>query len=89
MISGASNRDLVIAEARADIMLKLDNTSTYESWLIIDTYIEQLEKALIDIREYINNTTTMIVVGKPMKLSEETSGKDILQIIDKVLGDEK
>ncbi len=47
-----------------------------------------LKQALNEIREYINNTTTMIVVGKPLKLSEETSGKDILQIIDKVLGDD-
>ena len=57
---------------------------------IVDTQVElktkELKQALIDIREYIKNTTTMIVVGKPMKLSEETSGKDILQIIDKYLG---
>lgn len=79
MISGANDKELTIANARADIILKLDNTSTYESWLIIDTYIEQLEQALNEIREYIN-------IEIPLGI---TWGEDILQIIDKVLGDEK
>lgn len=44
MISGASEQELELANARANIIMALDNTSTYESWLIIDTYIEKLEK---------------------------------------------
>ena len=44
MISGASEEELELANARANVVMKLDNTSTYESWLIIDTYLEQLEK---------------------------------------------
>ena len=44
MISGASEEELDIANARADIILALDNTATYESWLCIDTYIEQLQQ---------------------------------------------
>lgn len=48
-----------------------------------------LKQALNEIRLYINNTITMIIEGKPMKLSEETSGKDILKIIDRYKGSEK
>lgn len=46
MISGASEQELELANARANIIMALDNTSTYESWLIIDTYIEKLEQEL-------------------------------------------
>lgn len=51
MISGASDKELIIANARADVITKLNNTSAYESWLVIDTYIEQLENTLNKIRE--------------------------------------
>ena len=44
MISGASEEELDMANARADIILALDNTAAYESWLYIDTYIDQLEQ---------------------------------------------
>ncbi len=44
MISGASEKELDLANARADIILALDNTATYESWLYIDAYIEKLEE---------------------------------------------
>lgn len=46
MISGANEQELELANARANIIMALDNTSTYESWLIIDTYIEKLEQEL-------------------------------------------
>lgn len=46
MISSASDKELDMANARADIILALDNTAAYESWLYIDNYIEQLEQAL-------------------------------------------
>lgn len=51
MISGASEQELELANAIADIVMKLDNTSTYESWLIIDTYLEQLEKENQELKE--------------------------------------
>lgn len=51
MISGASEEELELANARADIVMKLDNTSAYESWLIIDTYLEQLEKENQKLKE--------------------------------------
>ncbi len=44
--------------------------------------LEIIEK-INEIKEYINNTTTMIVSGKAMKLSEEISGRDILEIIER------
>lgn len=53
MISGANEQELELANARADIIMALDNTSTYESWLIIDTYIEKLEQELDKIKEII------------------------------------
>lgn len=46
MISGANEQELELANARANIVMKLDNTSTYESWLIVDSYLGQLEKQL-------------------------------------------
>ncbi len=44
--------------------------------------LEIIEK-INEIKEYINNTTTMIVSGKAMKLSEEIFGRDILKIIER------
>lgn len=44
MISGADEQELELANARANIIMMLDNTCYYESWLIIDTYIEKLEE---------------------------------------------
>ena len=54
MISGASEQELKLANARANIIMKLDNTSTYESWLIIDTYLEQLEKENQELKNQLN-----------------------------------
>ena len=54
---------------------------------LLEKEVNSFKQALNEIREYINNTTTMVVVGKPLKLKDETSGQDILQIIDKVLGE--
>lgn len=51
MISGANEQELELANARANIVMKLDNTSTYESWLIIDTHLEQLEKENQELKE--------------------------------------
>lgn len=51
MISGASEQEL--ANARANIVMKLDNTSTYESWLIIDTHLEQLEKENQELKKHL------------------------------------
>ena len=63
MISGASEEELDLANARADIILALDNTATYESWLYIDTYIEKLEnekQQLIKfLKDKINNLSQM------------------------------
>lgn len=53
MISGASEQELELANARANIVMKLDNTSTYESWLIIDTYLEQLEKENQELKKQL------------------------------------
>lgn len=55
MISGASEQEL--ANARANIVMKLDNTSTYESWLIIDTYLEQLEKEKQELKKQLEDMT--------------------------------
>lgn len=54
MISGANDKELTIAHARADIILKLDNTATYESWLVIDTYIEHLEKVINEFEKWLD-----------------------------------
>lgn len=90
------SEEILIQPSFDSLTEKLDNTATYEDWLIIQEYIDELRKenrklkqTLNEIKDYIKNTTTMIIVGKPMKLSEETSGKDILQIIEKVLGSDK
>lgn len=76
MISGASEQELELANARADIVMKLDNTSTYESWLIIDTYLEQLEKENQELKEkYLNAVsdyeTTMSEKNELKKQLEE------------------
>lgn len=54
MISGANEKQLELANARANIVMKLDNTSTYESWLIIDTYIESLQQENQQLRIQIS-----------------------------------
>ena len=59
-----SEKKLDITNARADIILALDNTATYESWLCIDTYIEQLQQENKELKKqyskledkYIKNT---------------------------------
>lgn len=56
MISGASEEELELANARANVVMKLDNTSTYESWLIIDTYLEQLEKENQKLKKQLENS---------------------------------
>lgn len=73
MISGASEQELELANARANIIMALDNTSTYESWLIIDTYIEKLEKELDKIMEIIEE-----VEDKEYEDIEETTGDYIV-----------
>ena len=59
MISGASEQEL--ANARANIVMKLDNTSTYESWLIVDTYLEQLEKEKQELKKQLENNSKINV----------------------------
>jgi len=51
MISGANEQEL--ANARANIVMKLDNTSTYESWLIVDSYLGQLEKENQELKKQL------------------------------------
>ena len=60
MISGANEQELELANARANIIMKLDNTSTYESWLIIDTYLEQLEKENQELKKQIEEKDILI-----------------------------
>ena len=60
MISGASSEELDIANARADIILALDNTATYESWLYIDSYIDKLEHENIKLKLKINNVICLL-----------------------------
>jgi len=78
MISGASDKELTIANAKADIIGSLDNTSTYESWLVLDSYIEGLEQSLNEIRK---------VCYESDMSKQEYDG--VSKIIDKVLGEEK
>lgn len=60
MISGANDEELTLANARADIIIKLDNTSTYESWLIVDTYIEQLQQENKELKEKLGQKNKVI-----------------------------
>lgn len=53
MTSGAD--ELELANARANIVMKLDNTSTYESWLIVDSYLGQLEKERQELKKQLEN----------------------------------
>lgn len=50
-------------------------------------YIQNLEQALNEIKEYI--ITKKITKDGVFLVKESTFGQDILQIIDNVLGDEK
>ena len=59
MISGAD--ELELANARANIVMKLDNTSTYESWLIVDSYLGQLEKENQELKEQLENNSKINV----------------------------
>lgn len=61
MISGANEQELELANARANIVMKLDNTSTYESWLIIDTHLEQLEKENQELKKQLENNSKINV----------------------------
>lgn len=77
MISGASEEDLIIAIARADIILKLSNTNEYKSWIILDNYIdklqdekEELEKENKEIKEDISFCLKSI--EQEMKMSTDS-----------------
>lgn len=51
MISGANEENLIIATARANIILKLNNTNEYKSWIILDNYIDKLQKENQQLKE--------------------------------------
>lgn len=51
MISGANEESLIIATARANIILKLNNTNEYKSWIILDNYIDKLEQENKQLKE--------------------------------------
>lgn len=99
MISGANDKELMVANARANIILKLDNTSTYESWLIIDTYIEYLEnkeqsliKYLEDKIENERKIQKFLYENKNTKLVEKATTNSAIrtyqEILDKIRSDE-
>lgn len=102
MISGASEQELELANARANIVIKLDNTSTYESWLIIDTYLEQLEKENQELKkqqkgfikymnDIIKDLETEDVDDEEMKgylIQRIDTFKEILQKYKSIIGGE-
>ena len=75
MISGASEEELELANARANIIMKLDNTSTYESWLIVDTYLEQLEKEKQELKLELSGYRQAILNDKEMLGLKEQNQK--------------
>lgn len=67
-------KELELANARANIVMKLDNTSTYESWLIIDIYLEQIEKENQELKKQLEEYKAINKV-----LSQELTKDKILK----------
>lgn len=95
MISGASEQELELANARANIVMKLDNTSTYESWLIIDTYLERLEKENQELKKQLEECKNLLDKGlfnasfpyrtgfdKGYKAGKETQQKEFVKYLE-------
>lgn len=84
MISGASERELDIANAIASITLKLDNTAEYESWLFIQNYIDELnqkiDKATRFIEEHNKNAGKLYYKYNGRYLLSEIK-EDLLEIL--------
>ena len=74
MISGANEQEL--ANARANIVMKLDNTSTYESWLIVDSYLGQLEKENQELKKQLENNSKINIADH--KYASECEDKVIV-----------
>lgn len=73
-----------------EITLKLDNTAEYESWLIVQDYIDSFKQALNEIKDHCNDN---IQIYKNEQYTDEWGFcieelQEILEIIDKVLGED-
>ena len=99
MISGANEENLIIATARANIILKLNNTNEYKSWIILDNYIDKLEQENQQLKEQLQQKEDTInkareYVDKFIPIDEDTilmriSQKDyLLEILNIDKGDE-
>ena len=64
MISGANEESLIIATARANIILKLNNTNEYKSWIILDNYIDKLEQENKQLKEQLQQKEDIINKAK-------------------------
>lgn len=68
-------------------LLRQDLTSLQSAFLM--QHITNLEQALNEIKDYIKSDKAVVrEYENPTYLREEYCAKDILQIIDKVLGEE-
>ena len=99
MISGANEENLIIATARANIILKLNNTNEYKSWIILDNYIDKLEQENQQLKEQLQQKEDTInkareYVDKFIPIDEDTilmriRQKDyLLEILNIDKGDE-
>ena len=75
MISGANEENLIIATARANIILKLNNTNEYKSWIILDNYIDKLEQENKQLKEQLQQKEDIIYkIKKCIEEKEEYYG---------------
>lgn len=96
------SEEILLQPSFSKLTEKLDNTQEYEDWLLIQDYIDEIrleihnyKQTLNEIREYINkNTDSNPIENLTYKLfiykkEEYEFIEDILEIIDKALGDEE
>ena len=92
MISGANEENLIIATARANIILKLNNTNEYKSWIILDNYIDKLEQENKQLKEQLQQKENIInkarkILGqyRHYTVSDEKQNKENENIVDMAL----
>ena len=73
MISGANEESLIIATARANIILKLNNTNEYKSWIILDNYIDKLEQENKQLKEQLQQKED--IINKAIKKCNKEKGR--------------
>ena len=92
MISGANEENLIIATARANIILKLNNTNEYKSWIILDNYIDKLEQENKQLKEQQKEFIDYLekeIVDSRAGSSQYYSAMQHLKLFKEIIGSDK